>query len=360
MSSKNYYCFFARDITERKKAEETLLESEVRFRSLADNAPVMIWMSDTNNIRIYYNRRWLEFTGRTLQQELSYNWLDAVHSQDKEQVSNNYNNAYKEKKEFNGEFRLMRYDGQYRWIFDTAIPRFTPDGNFLGYIGSCYDITERKQSRQQMELSLTEKVTLLKEIHHRVKNNLQIISSLLRLQSAYIKDDEAREIFIESQNRIRSMALIHQKLYLSKDLTHINFANYINELVSSLLSSFKFNSNYIDLNIDVENIELNVDMVLNIGLIINELVSNAFKYAFPDGVGKGGNKCELQIKLNSAGDGKFILIVRDNGIGLPSNVDFKNADTLGMQIVAALVDQHKGSVELNNDCGTEYIITFSS
>ncbi|MEJ2616112.1 MAG: MASE3 domain-containing protein [Ignavibacteriaceae bacterium] len=210
-----------------------------------DNAPAMIWMSDVDKSRIYYNRRWLEFTGNNLEQELSNDWLESVHSEDREHVRKNFDDAFNQRKEFNFEYRLKRYNGQYRWIFDTGIPRFTPDGNFLGYIGSCYDITERKQSRQQIELSLTEKVTLLKEIHHRVKNNLQVISSLLRLQSSYIKDDEAREIFIESQNRIRSMALIHQKLYLSKDLTHINFANYINELVSSLLSSFKFNSNNI-------------------------------------------------------------------------------------------------------------------
>ena len=356
----NYYCAFARDITERKKSEETLIESEARFRSLADNAPVMIWMSDIDGSRIYYNRKWLEFTGRNLVQELSNNWIDSIHSQDKEQICKNYNNAIDEKKEFNSEYRLMRYDGQYRWVFDTGIPRFTPDGNFLGYIGSCYDITERKQSRQQIELSLSEKVTLLKEIHHRVKNNLQIISSLLRLQSAYIKDDEAREIFIETQNRIRSMALIHQKLYLSNDLKHINFPNYISELVSSLLSSFKFNSNKINLLVDVEDLDLNVDMVLNLGLIINELVSNSFKYAFPDGLGRNGKKCELQIKLNSACDGKFILSVKDNGIGLPSHIDFRNVDTLGLQIVAALADQHRGSIELKNDTGTEFIITVYS
>ena len=359
-SGRYYYCAFARDITERKKAQETLLESEARFRSLADNAPAMIWMSDIDKSRIYYNRRWLEFTGNNLEQELSNDWLESVHPEDRDLVRKNYNEAFNERKEFNCEYRLKRYNGQYRLIFDTGIPRFTPDGNFLGYIGSCYDVTERKQSRQQMELSLSEKVTLLKEIHHRVKNNLQVISSLLRLQSTYIKDDEAREIFIESQNRIRSMALIHQKLYLSKDLTHINFPNYINELVSSLLNSFNFNSNNISLNIDVEDIELHVDIVLNIGLIINELVSNSFKYAFPDGVSRDGNICELLIKLKSVCDGKYILIIKDNGIGLPANVDYKNSDTLGLQIVAALVEQYKGIIELNNDSGTEYTITFNS
>ncbi len=355
---KNYYCAFARDISERRKAEEALMESEARFRSMADNAPVMIWMSNSDQWRIYCNRRWLEFTGHTLDEETGRGWLKSVHPEDQANYWETYDKAFEERNEFNFEYRLKRYDGQYRWILATGIPRFTSEGNFLGYIGSGYDITEKKQLSDQMKLSLTEKVTLLKEIHHRVKNNLQVISSLLRLQSSYIKDDETREIFIESQNRIRSMALIHEKLYLSKDLSHINFSEYIRELVSSLLSTFKFNSNNIELDINIEDLQIEVDLALNIGLIINELVSNTFKYAFPDEVSRYGNKCKLLIKLKASGNGKFIVIVRDNGIGLPANVNFRNTSTLGLQIVSALVDQHNGCIELNSDEGTEYIIGF--
>ena len=356
---KNYYCAFARDITQRKKAEEVLLESEARFRSLADNAPVMIWMSDSNKLRIYSNRRWLEFTGNTLEQENGNGWLDSIHPEDRMAAWEKYNISFNERTEFNIEYRLTRFDGQFRWVLDFGIPRFTTEGNFLGYIGSSYDITERRKSSEQMKLSLSEKVTLLKEIHHRVKNNLQVISSMLRLQSSYIKDTETRDIFIESQNRIRSMALIHEKLYLSKDLTHINFSDYIYELVSSLLSSFRYSSNNINLDINIEDIKINVDLALNLGLIINELVSNTFKYAFPDGLSREHGICELHIKLKSLNDSKFMLVVKDNGIGLPSNIDFQDTDTLGLQIVSALVKQHKGSIELNNEKGAEYSIIFN-
>ncbi len=245
---ENYYCALARDITDRKKAEAILLESEARFRSMADNAPVMIWMADENKSCIYCNRRWLEFTGHTLKQEKGKGLMDSLHPEDKAEFQKEYDKAFAERKEFNCEFRLRRYDGQYRWIMNTGIPRFASENNFIGYIGSGYDITEKRQAREEMRLSLTEKVTLLKEIHHRIKNNLQVISSLLRFQSSYIKDDETRAMFEESQNRIKSMALIHEKLYLSKDLSHINFSEYIHELVSSLLTSFKYNSNYIDLS----------------------------------------------------------------------------------------------------------------
>ena len=356
---KNYYCALARDITERKKAQEALLESEARFRNMADNAPVMIWMSDENRSCIYCNRRWLDFTGRTLGQEKGRDLIDSLHPEDKEEFKKEYDMAFAERKEFNNEYRLMRYDGQYRWVMNTGIPRFSSESNFVGYIGSCYDITEKRQAREQMQLSLTEKVTLLKEIHHRIKNNLQVISSLLRFQSSYIKDDETRKMFEESQSRIKSMALIHEKLYHSKDLSHINFSEYIHELVSSLLVSFRYNSNNIDLDINIEDVKINVDLALNLGLIINELISNTFKYAFPDGVSRNGGKCELQIKLNSSSSDKLELIIKDNGIGLPSSFDIQNTTTLGMEIVTALVDQHKGTIELNNECGTEYHMIFS-
>ncbi len=356
---RDYYCAFARDITERKKAEEALLESEARFRSMADNAPAMIWMSDTNKQRVYFNRRWLEFIGHPLEENSGNSWIHSVHIEDRPDYLREYTNSFNERKEFNIEYRLKRFDGHYRWILDTGIPRFTPEGDFLGYIGSGYDITERRESREQMKLSLSEKVTLLKEIHHRVKNNLQIISSLLQLQSSYIKDDNAREIFIESQNRIRSMAFIHEKLYLSKDLKHINFPDYIHELVSSLLNSFKFSSNNISFDITIDDIKINVDTALNLGLIINELVSNVYKYAFPDGLSRNKSMCELQIKIKELCDNKFLLIVKDNGIGFPANVDFKNTSTLGLQIVTALVQQLKGNIKLSNKEGTEYNITFS-
>ncbi len=355
----NYYCAFARDITERKKAEAALLESEARFRSMADNAPVMIWMSDENKSCIYCNQRLLDFTGRTLEQESGKYLMESVHPEDKEEFQKEYEMAFAKRKEFNSEYRLRRYDGQYRWIMNTGIPRFTSGSNFVGYIGSGYDITEKRQAREQMQVSLTEKVTLLKEIHHRIKNNLQVISSLLRFQSSYIKDDETRKMFEESQNRIKSMALIHEKLYLSKDLSHINFSEYIHELVSSLLISFKYNSNNIDLDINVEDVKINVDLALNVGLIINELVSNTFKYAFPDGTSRNGGKCELKINLSSGGSQKFELIIKDNGIGLPPDFDIQNTTTLGLEIVTALVDQHKGTIELNNESGTEYRMIFN-
>ncbi len=353
-----YYLVFARDITERKKAEAALLESEARFRHLADNAPVMIWMSDANKQCNYCNNRWLEFTGRELEQEYGMGWTESIHPDDNEKCWTEFSSVFDVRKEYNMEYRLKKHDGQYRWILDTGVPRFTPTGDFIGYIGSCLDITERIHAREQIEASLKEKVVLLKEIHHRVKNNLQVISSLFSLQSAYIKDKEAREMFNESRNRVKSMALIHEKLYLSKSLTHVNFSDYIQELISYLFSTYKYNSNTIDLEINIDKIEIDVDFAVNLGLIINELVSNTLKHAFPDNFSKPSGDCKLQIKLISNCDSEFILIIKDNGIGFPGNVDFKNTDSLGLQLVNTLVEQHNGKIELNNDGGAEFSLTF--
>jgi two-component sensor histidine kinase len=197
------------------------------------------------------------------------------------------------------------------------------------------------------------KQLLLTEIYHRVKNNLQIVISLLNLQSQKTKDTNVIEIFKDSQNRIRSMALIHERLYKSKNLAGINFKEYIHDISSNLFHSYGVNSGSVDLKIDIDDVILNLDTATPCGLIVTELVSNSLKHAFPK-----GRKGELLIKLISDNNEKFILIVRDNGIGFPENIDFRKTNTLGMQLVTSLVSQLKGTIELDRSNGTEFKITF--
>lgn len=353
-----YYCAIARDITERRKAEEKLLESEARFRNLADTAPVMIWMSDSDKQCNYCNKPWLEFTGRSYEDELGYGWAELIHPDDKSYCIENFISAFDKRNEFIVECRMKRQDGQYRWIMNTGIPRFTKDGSFLGYIGSCIDITELKRSREQLENSLKEKVVLLKEIHHRVKNNLQVISSLFNLQSDFIHDEEAKEIFQESQNRVKSMALLHEKLYLSKNSSYINFSDYLRDLITNLFNSYRYKLNTINLELNIEDLEMNVDTAVYLGLIVNELVSNSFKHAFPEGKGFDDSKSRLAIYLTNLGGNKYTIIVKDNGCGFPKNLDFRNTNSLGMQLVNSLVDQIKGTIELKREFGTELTVTF--
>ncbi len=215
------------------------------------------------------------------------------------------------------------------------------------------DVTEQIQAEERLKASLEEKVVLLKEVHHRVKNNLQIISSLLNLQSDYLEDDRSRDIFKVSQNRIESMALIHEKLYQSKDLARINFAEYVQDLVDGLLSSYELNSSNISTNLDVDDSLLSLDAAIPCGLIINELVLNSLKHAFPT-----GTKGKICITLTKV-EGNLTLSVGDNGIGFPAEVDFQNTKSLGLQLVIALTNQLKGTVELKKDSGVEFKLTFT-
>jgi PAS domain S-box-containing protein len=225
------------------------------------------------------------------------------------------------------------------------------NGNIMGIVCIGNNIVEIKEAKDKIKASLEEKELLLRELHHRVKNNLQIILSLINLQSNGIKDQEDLEIFRESQSRVKSMAIIHEKLYQSADFASINFEEYIRSLVSYLLSYYSTNS--IQAEIDVEkDIVLNMDTAVPCGLIINELVTNSIKFAFT-----GKENGRIYIKLYSD-DGFFTMIVGDNGVGLPQGVDIDNPQKLGLQLVRTLIDQLEGKVEFDGKNGTEFKIKF--
>jgi len=216
------------------------------------------------------------------------------------------------------------------------------------------EITERKRAEEQIKASLKEKEVLLKEIHHRVKNNLQAISSLLYLQSKNIVDERTLEMFQDGRNRVRSMALVHERLYQSGDLARVDFAEYTQSLANSLFRSYGVNSNIIKLKINVDGVFLGIDTAIPCGLIINELVSNSLKHAFPN-----GREGEIRIELCSDNDGQFTLMVSDNGVGFPENLDFRNTKSLGLQLVNTLVAQLEGTVELDRSGETAFRITFT-
>jgi len=235
--------------------------------------------------------------------------------------------------------------------------------------------TERLDNqRRKLDASLKEKEVLLREIHHRVKNNMQVISSLLRLQSGYINDDKYKNMLRESQDRIRSMALVHEKLYRSHDLSSIEFSKYIKNLANSLFRSYSMTTHKVVLDIDAQDYLLGIDSAVPCGLVLNELVSNSLKYAFPDG--KSG---KIRITLNKlTGDDVpqlknrrgfddsseqnsevLELIVADDGVGMPKDLDIKKCDSLGLQLVSTLVeDQLHGNIEITRDNGTRFRICF--
>ena len=227
--------------------------------------------------------------------------------------------------------------------------------NILQFVSNQVAMTvHRKRAEAQIKSQLLEKDVLLKEVHHRVKNNMQVISSLLNLQSRHVKDPHVLEMFKESQRRIRSMALIHERLYQSSDLSRIEFSQYLRNLATHLFHSYQADTSRIRLKIDAQEVLLNINTAIPCGLIVNELVSNALKHGFPE-----GRSGELDIDLRHVeGDG-YVLQVKDDGVGFPEGLDFRKTETLGMQIISTLVEQIDGRLEISRKKGTAFRLEFN-
>ncbi len=208
--------------------------------------------------------------------------------------------------------------------------------------------------RKELDSSLKEKEVLLREIHHRVKNNMQVITSLLKIQGNYIKDEKYKEMLRESESRIRSMALIHEKLYRTKDLANIDFRNYTTVLAKENFRSFGTSPGRVKLKVEIEDVQLGIDSAIPCGLIINELISNSLKHGFPE-----GKKGELKVTMSKESEhDKIELMISDSGVGFPKELDFKDTSTLGMHLVNTLVRQLGGEIELSREHGTEWLIKF--
>jgi len=343
----------ARDITPQKRIEVALRDSEARFHMMANTAPVMVWMADPEQGCTFFNKRWLEFTGRTLEEEVGSGWLSGIHAQDQPRCRDTYHEAILQQQPFTMEYRLRRADGAYRWIVDTGVPRFEPDGTLSGYIGSCIDLTERKEMEDELRKALKEKESLLREVHHRVKNNLQVISSLLNLQMATIKDAQVAQLFKECQVRISSIALLHDTLHRSNDLSSINMPEYLRTLTGHVFRSYGVDPSQLILELAVEDIAFDVDTGLTCGLIVDELLSNCLKHAFPN-----GRSGRVTVELRKEVDEWLLLRVSDDGIGLPHDGVLNNPDSLGLELVSLMTDKLEGTVALQSGTGTEWLLRF--
>jgi PAS domain S-box-containing protein len=226
-----------------------------------------------------------------------------------------------------------------------------------GIVVTFSDISKRKEGEEKLEASLREKDVLLKEIHHRVKNNLQIVASLINLQMQNLTDTTVMELLKESQNRIKSMALIHEKLYMAKNMSRINIANYISDLTRHLLRSYSSSITGINLDINVDEINIDIDKTISLGLAINEIVSNSLKHAFPPESEAGDFMPQIHLDMKKSGE-NVILDISDNGKGIPESFDFRSAQTLGLQLVNALVKQLDGEIKMESSNGTKFTITF--
>ena len=245
----------------------------------------------------------------------------------------------------------LRKDGSEFPVEIGINPIETEDGIMV--LSAIVDISDRKQKESRIQAALKEKDILLGEIHHRVKNNLQIVYSLLDLQAARISDTAVREMLHESQNRIRSMALIHQTLYGSNDFAKVDFAEFLRTLIPILTGSYGVDAGRIAVRVDVETVRLPIDVAVPCGLVVNELITNAFKHAFgPE------NHGEISIVLTCPRDGEVVLSVSDNGAGMPEDFDLSGTSSLGLQLVSLLADQVGGSLTINRSHPTRFTLRF--
>jgi len=337
-------------------AEPTMLQSsespEDVFRTMANSAPVLLWMAGLDALCTFFNQTWLDFTGRSQQQEYGVGWTEGVHPEDYERCMTTYMDAFRERRAFEMVYRLRRHDGAYRWILDRGAPRRGRSGDFAGFIGSCIDITERYDREEQMSTSLREKDLLLAEIHHRVKNNLQVVHSLLELQIGGLSDERIRGVLLESQNRVRAMAQIHQTLYESNNFEKVNIHAFLDALIPTLMQTYGTGSDAIRLHIAAQELALPIGVAVPCGLLFNELVTNALKHGV--GTGAGG----LWVSLERDGDTHYALAVADDGPGFPAELDLENSASLGLTLVSLLAGQIGGTVDIQRSGPTRVRVRF--
>lgn len=344
----------ARDITTSKKMELELQESEEKFREVFNNANDAIVLYPVNpdgspGKFIEVNDVACQRMGYKRDQLLQMGPPDINNEDSRKKIPH-----YLEKILQNGSatFELVNRASDGREIpVEVSAHTFNLRGEKM-VLAILRDITRRKESEAKLRKSLQEKELLLKEIHHRVKNNLMVISSLLNLQSKYIKDKAALEVFRESQHRARSMALIHTMLYQSEDLKCIDFGDYISKLTTELFRTYVTRDN-IKLNLDVGEVLLDINTSIPLGLIVNELVSNSLKHAFPQG--EGG---EVTVSFQKTRD-HYLFQVADTGVGFPEDLDYKKTNSLGMRLVNTLTGQLDGEIDLDTTQGTSFTIKFS-
>jgi PAS domain S-box-containing protein len=342
---------FITDITEMKISEETVR----KLSRAVEQSPASIIITDLNGSIEYVNPKFTEITGYSFSESIGKNPNILKSGANSNELYQDLWNTIKSGNEWRGIFQNKRKDGSLFWESAHISPIKNEEGKVTHYLGIKEDITEQKTKDEKLQNSLKEKEVMLREIHHRVKNNLQIISSLLKLQATYISDPTALDYFKVSQDRVKSMALIHQQLYRSSDLSKINFGDYLRNLTSHLFQAYGVNEKNIRLNIDAKHIYIGIDSAIPCGLLINELISNSLKHAFPN-----NRKGEINISMFQKDINKYLLRLSDNGVGFPEDIDYKNTKSLGMQLVITLTEQVDGSIELIRDQGTTFNIIFST
>ena len=355
-----YILVIFNDITKRKIAENKLESSKIQLVNAMEMSNLVNWEYDVASDTFTFDNRFYDLYATSAEMEGSHLMSsevyahEFVHPDDRDMVADEVKKAIETSDPdyvSQVDHRIIRRDGIIRHLVVRIAIMKDDEGRTIKTHGTNQDITELKEKEEEIKKSLEEKEVLLREIHHRVKNNMQIISSLLNLQIQHVEEREAVSVLKESQGRVKSMAMLHEKLYQSPNFTNINFKEYVERLVLDIFYSYGITTGSIESILDIENINIGIETAIPLGLIINELVTNSVKYAFPK------NKGKIKIEFKSSED-ELELIAADDGIGLPKDIDPENTETLGLELVNSLTDQIDGDIELDRSNGTKFKITF--
>lgn len=342
------------DVTERKKMEIAWKESEERFRAIFERSLLCVYIHDLSGRFLEVNQAMVNLLGYSREELLSFTWTSLLDEKQLPQSFKILNELLRTGRQQEPcEFRLRRKDGQKIWI-ETETCLIPRQEDLPLILGVAHNISRRKEMEQKLLASLEEKEILLREIHHRVKNNLQVISSLLDLRAMRTEDDRLRELCQEARSKIHTMALIHTHIYQSGEFTRIALKNYLRDLIHHLAQIHSDRRRPISVEIRGEEIRLSVNQAMPLALVINEAIANAYKHAFPEGfAGK------ITIDLEKRSEDSVCLRIKDNGIGLPDGLNFDQSSTLGWKLMRHLVtDQLRGRLQIIAHEGTEVRIEF--
>jgi PAS domain S-box-containing protein len=330
---------------------------EEQFRLLADHAPVLIWRADTSKACDFFNKPWLDFTGRGLEQELGFGWAEGVHPEDFDRCIEIFTTAFDARQDFTMDYRLRRHDGAWRWVLDNGRPFFV-QGAFAGYFGSCIDVTDMKAALEERRLALEEREVLLQELQHRVKNNAQSTTSVLRLHASRSSNPEVAERLHSAAERVHAAALVQDRLFQLPSFTRVDLGE---QLAAAANSAIGRAGDGVALKIEHgASISVSVTQAMPLALAVSELVSNAAKHAFPNRM-KGQVSLSMQPREESLAE----VTVADDGVGMPAHFRASGVTppeprrgALGLELTARLLQQVGGSLTVTTGSGTAVSLTF--
>ncbi|MHB2168889.1 sensor histidine kinase [Alsobacter sp. R-9] len=313
------------------------MDSGVRFQELADAAPVLIWRVGTDGVYNWVNRTWVDFTGLSRERMSGLSWGEVIHEGERDRCRAQFRAAFDERRDFSLDYRIRRADGELRWMTDRGRPFFLSDGNFAGYLGTCLDISDRKHAELRAQTALADarralrqRDVLLGEVHHRVKNNLQVILSLLSLRARAVPDAQTRDELLRLARRIQAMGHVQAEIHGEHDVTRIVLVDFLRRLGRPL--AVLHGCDHIDVQVEGLAVPIEAGTASIVGLIMAELISNSFSHAFPRGVG------DIRIRVREGTGGRIAIDIHDTGAGFDATAA-EQKGSVGLTIVRSLARQ---------------------